>query len=57
MVQNFLTVVLAILPYFLVSWALLGVSVWVVNRFWIDPIKVKFTQDITVEPKYYRKVA
>lgn len=56
MIHNFLIVALVILPYFLVSWALLGVSVWIVNQFWIDPISVKPTQQqyITAEPKHYR---
>jgi hypothetical protein len=59
MIQNFLTVVLVILPYFLVSGVLLGISAWVVNLFWIDLIEVKPTQQqyITAEPKHFRKVA
>ncbi|MDD2496050.1 MAG: hypothetical protein PHE29_12760 [Tissierellia bacterium] len=59
MIHNFVIVVLVILPYFLVSWALIGVSAWIVNRIWIDLIEVKPTQQqyITAEPKHFRKVA
>jgi len=58
MIHNFLIVVLVILPYFLVSGVLLGVSMWVVNRLWVNPIEntsnINQVRDITTEPKHYR---
>lgn len=61
MTHNFLTVVLVILPYFLVSGVLLGVSAWIVNHFWVDPISntsnVNQVGHITTEQKHYRQSA
>ena len=61
MINNFLTVILVILPYFLVSWAIIGISVLIANRLWVDPVvntsNVNQVNHITAEPKHYRKVA
>ena len=57
MIQNLLTVFLLLSAYGVVVGVLIWISVKIVNSLYIDPIEVKSTQHITVEPKHYRKVA
>jgi hypothetical protein len=64
MAQNFIIVISVIIPYALVSWALIGVSILIVNHLSIDtqPTRTnrtnrKVINTITATQNNYRKTA
>jgi len=60
MLQNFIIVILVLLPYALISWVLIGVSIWIVNHLSIDTQQVRANRTaintITATQNNYRRV-
>jgi len=60
MAQNFIIVISVIIPYALVSWALIGVSILIVNHLSIDTQQVRANRTaintITATQNNYRRV-
>lgn len=67
--NNALLVFTVVFGYGITAWVLLMTSVYIVNRFWIDPLEQQKSitdnnsnnyitaQPITVKPNYYKEVA
>jgi len=61
MLQNFITVILVLLPYALISWTLIGVSILIVNHLSnnTQPTRANRTaiNHITIKQNNYRRTA
>jgi len=61
--QDYINLILIMLTYGIIAWVLLMTSVYIVNRFWPDPLQKQnnnnknqiTAQPITVKQNYYKE--